>query len=78
MKNAGIDKFIIALIGIPGLTACVLAWVQPMDISERIQLTAIGGAGLIWALIRSLFSRLMPAKASARTGETELEKSPVH
>jgi len=62
MRDIGLDKFLFGLIGIPGLTTCVLAWVQPMHISERILTTAIGTIGLTWALIRGFSLRSTPAK----------------
>jgi hypothetical protein len=54
MRDIGFDRLLAVLIGIPGLTVCVMAWVQPMDISERILAIAIGTIGFIWALSRGL------------------------
>ena len=59
MKDNSLDKFLVGLIGIPGLTICVIAWIEPMDISERILTIAIGAVGFIWALFRSLSLRSM-------------------
>lgn len=69
MRDIGLDKFLVGLIGMPGLTACVLAWVQPMDLPERILTTAIGMIGLTWALIRGLSLRSIPAELSIERRE---------
>ena len=78
MRDIGFDKFLVGVIGVPGLTVCVMAWVQPMDISERILTTVIGTIGLIWALFRGLSMRSIPAKGEIRIEETEAEKSSVN
>jgi hypothetical protein len=54
MKDIGLDRFLMVFIGVPGLMSCVLAWVQPMDVSERILAITIGVMGVTWALIRGL------------------------
>ncbi len=71
MKDIGLDKCLMGFIGIPGLTACVLAWVQPMEFSERIVTTAVGAMGLTWSLMRGLSLRSIPARASLRTEKIE-------
>ena len=70
MGDIGLDKFLVGLIGIPGLTVCILAWIQPMETSERILTTAIGSTGLFVAFIRLL--RLRP-KAGQDGGNVQAE-----
>ena len=57
MKDAGLNKLLIALIGIPALPVCAIAWIRPMEISERIMTTTIGVIGLTWALFLGISMR---------------------
>ena len=54
MGDKGLDIFLIVLFGISGITILVLAWTQPVSLSERILTTAVGSVGIIWALIKTL------------------------
>ena len=76
MRDIGLDKLLVGLIGVPGLIACVMAWLQPMYISERVLTTAVGATGLAWALIRGISLRSIPAKAAGEHEESEVENRP--
>jgi Flp pilus assembly protein TadB len=62
MKDAGLNKLLIALIGIPALPVCAIAWVRPMEISERILTTTVGVIGCTWALFLAISMRLAHKK----------------
>ena len=52
MIDRALDIFLMLLFGIGGMTILILAWVQPMSITERTAASFVGSIGLFWVLIR--------------------------
>ena len=61
MIDKGLGRLLNYIFGAGGITILILAWVQPMPVSERILTIFIGSIGLLWVLIRVLLLRLTPA-----------------
>ena len=51
MIDRSLGIFLKALFGMGGITILILAWVQPMPVSERIVATFIGSTGLLQVLV---------------------------
>jgi len=62
--------FFTVLFGIMGMTLLILAWLIPVDTSDRIIAAAIGSAGLFVAVIR--------IPTLKRTSEEESKQSPTN
>ena len=62
--------FFSVLFGIMGITLLILAWLIPIDASDRIIAAVVGSAGLFVAVIR--------IPASRRTAETEPKQVPAN
>ena len=54
MRDKALDIFLIVLFGLGGISILILAWVQPMQVSERIFTTLVGSIGPFWVSIRAL------------------------
>lgn len=50
MRDKALDIFIIVSFGLGGIAILILAWVQPMPLSERISTTFFGSMGLLGVL----------------------------
>ena len=71
MKEENSRKmFFPVLFGILGMTLLILAWLIPVDTSDRILAAAIGSAGLFVAVIR--------IPTPKRTTETESKQPPTN
>ena len=68
MTDKSLDIFLKLLFGLGGITLLVIAWVQPMLVSERVLTASVGSIGLGWVLARWLFSR---------TGKAAWQKVPA-
>ena len=66
MVDKAPDIFLMLLFGMGGIIILILAWVQPMAVSERILTTFVGSVGPFGVLIRLL---LLRSKASMDTGK---------
>ncbi len=78
MIDKTLDIFLIVLFGAGGMTILLLAWIQPMSLSERILSTSIGAIGLFWMLLRTLQFRSLHAgnDAGPDTVNIEVEDKP--
>ena len=61
MRDRGLDIFLAALFGIGAITILILAWVQPMSISEKICANIVGLISLLSGVIRIFILGLKPA-----------------
>lgn len=61
MKDRALDVFLRLIFGVGGMIIVIVAWIQPMSVSERILTTAIGSIGPFWVLARALPLRAMLA-----------------
>ena len=52
MTDNGSDTFLMVLFAMTGIAILVMAWVQPMSLSERIGITFMGSLGPFWMLSR--------------------------
>ena len=57
--------FLVVFFGISGAVITIMAWLQPMPVSERILVTFVGSVGLLVELVWGLMIRL-PAKTDAK------------
>ena len=48
MTDKALEKFLMLLFGMGGITILILAWVQPMPVSQRILATFLGSIGLFF------------------------------
>jgi hypothetical protein len=80
MRDKSLEIFLMALFGIGGTTILIMAWAQPMPVSQRIMTTFVGSIGLFWVLIRVLMLRLAPANLGVDkvTAEVEAGKKPEY
>jgi len=62
MVDKSLNMWLMMLLTIGGMVILVVAWVQPMPLSERIVPSFFGAAGIIGVLIWSLISRSKSAK----------------
>jgi len=62
MMDKSLNMWLMMLLTIGGMVILVVAWVQPMPLSERIVPSFFGAAGIIGVLIWSLISRSKSAK----------------
>ena len=58
MMDKGLGIFLMLLFCMGGITILILAWVQPMPVSERIMTTFVGSIGLFLGLIRLLYIKV--------------------
>jgi hypothetical protein len=63
MKNKTLNRVLMVVFGVGGIGALVIAWVQPLPLSDRILPTFGGVIGLAWVLLLAVLSRLTPVKA---------------
>lgn len=63
MKNKTLNKVLMVVFGVGGIGTLVIAWGQPLSLSDRILPTFGGVIGLAWMLILAVLSRLTPAKS---------------
>jgi len=62
MRDLASNMFLTVFFGLTGMAILILAWIQPMPVSERILSTSAGAVGPLVALIRALMLKF------ARTG----------
>jgi hypothetical protein len=62
MKNKIFHILLMVIFGVGGIATLVLAWGQPLSLSDRILPTFGGVVGLAWVLILAVLSRLTLAK----------------
>lgn len=63
MKDKSLNVLLLVIFGITGAVILMLAWLEPMSVSERALTTIIGSVGIFMALTRA-----MMLKSQARTG----------
>ncbi len=73
MIDKTLDIFLIVLFGAGGMAILIMAWIQPMSLSERILSTSIGAIGLVWVLLRALQFRSLHASDDAETDTVNIE-----
>lgn len=73
MIDKTLDIFLIVLFGAGGMTILIMAWMQPMSLSERILSTSIGAIGLIWVLLRALQFRSLHASNDTEPDTVNIE-----
>ena len=73
MHDKSLDIFLMAWFGVGGITILVIAWVQPMPVSEKILSVFIGSVGLLWVLIRALMLMATPARAAIGKSPSQVE-----
>ena len=64
MHDKSLDVFLMVWFGVGGVIILIIAWVQPMPLSERILSVFIGSVGLLWVLIRALMLTASMARAA--------------
>ena len=69
-KSLGI--FMVVFFGMAGIAVLIIAWTQPMPVSERILSTSAGSIGLLVALIRALMFKSL----RTRTGVPPVSAEP--
>ena len=67
IRDKTLDIFVILLFGMGGIAILILAWAQPMSLSERIMTTSIGSTGLLGMLVRVLLRKHLQADTSAES-----------
>ncbi len=55
--DKSLSIFMMAFFGISGTVILILAWVEPMPVSEKVLTTLVGSVGLLIALSRALLLR---------------------
>ena len=65
MRDEAFDIFLIVFFSMAGIAVLILAWTQPMPVSERIMSTFAGLIGLLVALIRTAMFKAMRTRPSA-------------
>ena len=73
MRDKTLDIFLIVLFGLGGIAILILAWVQPMQVSERIFTTIVGSIGPFWVLIRAPLLRSISANMGDAKASDEVE-----
>ena len=71
MRDVALDIFLMVFFGMAGMAVLILAWMQPMAVSERILSTSVGSIGLLVALIRALMFKPMRTRTCAATVPVE-------
>ena len=71
MRDKSLDIFLMVLFGIGGITILVLAWLQPMPLTDRILTTFVGSIGLVWVSIRALLFKPVPTETSIETVDSQ-------
>ena len=71
MRDVALDIFLMVFFGMAGMAVLILAWMQPMPVSERILSTSVGSIGLLVALIRTLMFKSMRTRTCAATVPVE-------
>ena len=64
-RDKGFDIFLTVFFGMTGIAVLILAWIQPMPVSERILTTSAGSTGLLLALIQALVFKSVRTRARA-------------
>ena len=64
MRDKSLDIFLMVIFGVGGITILILAWAQPMHLTDRILSTFIGSIGVAWILIRTVLSKPVPAETA--------------
>jgi polyferredoxin len=70
MRDKSLDIFLMVLFGIGGIIILVLAWLQPMPLTDRIVTTSIGSIGIVWVLIRARVLKPVPTEAVIETNDS--------
>ncbi len=55
MKDKGLERILLVMFGMGGITLLIIAFLQTMLPSETMMVTPIGSLSLLVVLIRSLF-----------------------
>jgi len=78
MRDKALDIFLIVFFGMAGMAVLILAWTQPMPVSERILTTSAGSIGLLGALIWALMFKSLRTRTSAAPvpAEAQVEDKP--
>jgi hypothetical protein len=65
MKNKTLNMVLMVVFGVGGIGTLVIAWGQPLPLSDRILPNFGGVSGLVWVLLLAVLPRLTPVKADA-------------
>jgi len=71
--DKALDIFLIVFFGMAGIAVLILAWTQPMPVSERILTTSAGSIGLLWALIQTIVFKYVRTSTSATSVPVEAQ-----
>ena len=65
MRDLASNMFLTVFFGLTGMAILILAWIQPMPVSERILSTSAGAVGPLVALIRALMLKFARTSTNA-------------
>ena len=65
IRDGAFSIFLIVFFGMAGTAVLVLAWAQPMPVSERVLSTFAGSIGLLVALVRMVMLKSVQTRNNA-------------
>ncbi len=68
MKDKGLERILMVIFGMGGITLLIIASVRPMLPSEIMMVTSVGSFSLLVVLIRALSLTLSKAKTGVNSG----------
>ena len=66
MKDKGLERILMVIFGMGGITLLIIASVRPMLPSEIMMVTSVGSFSLLVVLIRALSLRFLRARESVK------------